>query len=240
MKRFSLNMRINIQLQIYKYLCNFASYLKQGQEKFNKKWNKPCPLCGAKDCAKFLTFYRRKRVYWNGRVYTNVLIIRFECNRLNPNVAVGSHRTFSLLPYPLIPYCPYPIPYILKIARILAENDDNAYQSVRTLEARYEQVNPEMGTIAWIGDLVHKSQDKLNRLSHQIRDRIGWRMPLSMPYRDQLSHFISFVTNYRSQQVAGSIATNRDLSYDYFHLFQQERPFMQRDFLFGTPSQRSC
>lgn len=216
-------------MQKYKKFDSFTSYLKQVKGNLFKKWEELCPLCQAKGCAKFLGYYFRKRLYWLDRLYTNILIIRFECKRFNP-VPPGTHRTFSILPCPLIPYSQYPIPSALGIAEALVHNDGDVIKTVKTLEQRYTEVNPEPSTIIRIGDIVQEAIEKLNRLSQDLKENIGWRINKLMPYRDQLSSFISFVKNYQRQKA-------RDLAYDYFDLFQKDVPYMQRDFLFGTPSQ---
>lgn len=98
---------VNIQIPFYTDGDNFTGYFKLVDKASFKIWLKPCPLCGAEGCAKFLQFYSRVRVYFDDTVYDHVKIARFICNRLNPNVAAGTHRTFSLLPYPLVPYSPF-------------------------------------------------------------------------------------------------------------------------------------
>jgi hypothetical protein len=51
-----------------------------------------CLICGLPGCARRNGFYLRKR--------GNVKVVTFECQNPPP----GRHRTFSLLPWPLVPY----------------------------------------------------------------------------------------------------------------------------------------
>jgi hypothetical protein len=177
----------------------------------------------------FLGFYVRKQIYWFDVLFKNKPIIRFICKRLNP-ILPGTHRTFSLLPCPLIPYSQYSIPSALVIAEALAANNGNANQTVKMLDREKEEMNPNLSTIVRIGGLVHKAIEKLDRLSQDIKENIGWRIDPSMSYRDVLSTFTSLINNYQNRKAS-------DLAYDYFALFQKDVPYMQREFLFGTPSQ---
>lgn len=201
-----------------------------------KIWSKPCPLCGAEECATFLQFYVRVRVYFGDTVYVNVKIARFLCNRLNPDVPLKTHRTFSLLPSPLIPYSPYALDVVLTMATTLSEHAENVYQTSYALASRYEHLNPDAVTLSRIKHRLDEAKGKLEQLSQAFRfppvrhgDR-GWN-------GGELSAFLTFVNNYHSSilpAASGACA----LSYDWFYRFQQDLPFMQRDFLFGTPSQK--
>lgn len=168
-------------------------------------------------------------------VYEHVKIARFICNRLNSDVPLGTHRTFSLLPSPLVPYSPYALELVLAIASTLSEHAGNAYQTSYTLASQYEHLSPDPAT--------------LNRIEHRLEEAIRKlaQRPQAFPSRmrdcalrwngGKLSDFIAFVNNYHSPilpEASGACA----LSYDWFYLVQQDLPYMQRDFLFGTPSQK--
>lgn len=193
----------------------------------------PCPLCGAKDCAKFLGFYERKQVCFSDIIYIDVEIVRFICGRLNP-VPSGTHRTFSLLPCQLVPQSQYSIQSTLEVAAALDDHSGNTYQTAKAVDSLYTEINPELDAIAGMGNYVREAIDKLNRLPQEILKAISWSIPSSTPV---LSDFISFIKNYQSQVLA-NVSGACALSYDYFYLFQKDLSYMQRDFLFGTPSQK--
>lgn len=199
-----------------------------------KIWSKPCPLCGAEGCATFLQFYVRVRVYFGDTVYVNVKIARFLCNRLNPNVPAGTHRTFSLLPYPLVPYSQYALDAALAMTTTLSEHTDNAYQASYAVASQYEHLSPEPATLVRIKIRMDEAQSKLKRFLRAFpsvrRDGPCWN-------GRKLSDFLAFANNYHSRllpAVTGVCA----LSYDWFYLIQQALPYMHRDFLFGTSSQK--
>ena len=201
-------------------------------EKSFREWKGPCPLCGALDCAKFLGFYHRKRIYFSDTVFENVLVIRFTCCRHNP-VSPGTHRTFSLLPCHLIPKSPYSIQSILEVTAALEDHSGNACQTAKALDLLYETMNPEPEAVARMGLYVREAIDKLNRLPEEIVKAIDWKMPSSTSV---VSEFSAFADHYQSQVLAHASGAEA-LSYDYFHVFQKNLPYMHRRFLFGTPSQ---
>jgi hypothetical protein len=186
------------------------------------------------NCATYLGCYVRKRLHFGDRVYDDVAIIRFECQRLQPDVPAGSHRTFSLLPCPLIPYHSYTIPLSLEIAQTLTQQQGHASQTAHLVAQRFFEANPERATVLRLGRVIHAAMDKLDHMAATF-EVLGWhRCPKAFPER--LADFIRFVQRYRSQELQehGICA----LCYDYFYRFQNQRLYMQRDFLFGTPSQK--
>lgn len=64
-----------------------------------------CPICGGKDCARFIKYYTRGVIDENGSYYKAFPIARYVCEAKGSQNVV-SHKTFSLLPYQLIPYEP--------------------------------------------------------------------------------------------------------------------------------------
>jgi hypothetical protein len=202
-------------------------------EKTIIKWEEFCPLCGAKGCATFLGFYKRKKVYDGDEIYQNVLIFRFKCNRLNA-VPAGTHRTFSLLPCFLIPYSQYSINSAIKIAEELDTYCGDLDLTAKALDSRYETMNPERGTIADIGNYVKRAIKKMNQLPVKIKKAIQWNQH---SYQSGISRFISFAKNYKNQSFSGLTGIIA-LSWDYYDTFQKDMPYMERDFLLGTPSQK--
>lgn len=72
-----------------------------------------CPICSGADCAEFIGYYGREAVAEKGTHFKAFPIARFECHGKG-NIPPGAHRTFSLLPYQLIPYVKYSLPFIIK------------------------------------------------------------------------------------------------------------------------------
>jgi hypothetical protein len=72
-----------------------------------------CPICGGEDCAQFLSYYTREAVDEKGKFLKDFPIARFKCNRKGTNIKVD-HKTFSLLPYQLIPYRKYCIEFTIE------------------------------------------------------------------------------------------------------------------------------
>lgn len=102
---------------LYNFLCSLSDYYKKIKGGFLiiPLFLDCCPICGGRDCAVFLGFYYRKVVDENGTFYKRFPILRYECKRKGfKNV---DHRTFSLLPIPLIPYTKYSIPFIFKVLK---------------------------------------------------------------------------------------------------------------------------
>ena len=61
-----------------------------------------CPICKGENCAVRIGFYKRKQVIVDNKIYENVPIARWLCQR--KGYQKSTHKTFSLLPFPLIPY----------------------------------------------------------------------------------------------------------------------------------------
>jgi len=73
-----------------------------------------CPLCGAGDCAQFIGYYCRGVIDERGTYYNAFPIARYLCNGKETALTVKD-RTFSLLPYQLVPYSKYCIPFIVNV-----------------------------------------------------------------------------------------------------------------------------
>jgi len=201
-------------------------------------WPYPCPLCGAEGCAKFLQFYTRTTVYFGNTVYEDVPIGRFICCRLNPNVPPETHRTFSLLPHPLVPYSPYALHTTIALATALAEHADNAYQTSQTLASAYENLNPGPTTLGRIKRRLVEALRKLKRLPETLQQMISERSIPTGRTLETLADLITLMVTYHSPACGIGVSGACGLSYDWFYVFQAELPYMERDFLVGTPSQK--
>lgn len=106
----------NIQIA-FNFSCSLSEYYEkikwQELDEFDfSQFQDCCPICGGKDCPNVLGSYHRQVVDENGTYYKEFPIIRFKCNR--KGLKTTRHRTFSLLPSPLVPYSKYSLPFVFK------------------------------------------------------------------------------------------------------------------------------
>jgi hypothetical protein len=125
----------------------------------------------------------------------------------------------------------------LELASALTEHGENAHQTSNVLASRYEHFVPEPVTLNRIKQRLLEAVRKLKQVPQKLSRKA--RLIRSSRSRGSitLSALIACASNYQSQVLVGASGA-RALSHDWFYVFQQERPYMQRDFLFGTPSQR--
>ena len=166
-------------------------------------WPSPCPLCGAEGCAKFLQFYTRATVYFDNAVYQNVPIGRFICCRLNPNVAPETHRTFSLLPHPLVPYSPYALNTTIALATALSEHADNAYQTSQTLASAYENLNPDPTTLGRIKGRLLEALRKLQSLPEKLQQMSNQSQASTGRTMETVADLLTLLVSYHSQVLIG-------------------------------------
>ena len=80
-----------------------ADYITTAQKTYEfPDYSEQCPLCEGKNCAVRIGFYIRKKLVSHFKTYSDVPIPRWLCRKKGP--LKPKHRTFSLLPYHLIPY----------------------------------------------------------------------------------------------------------------------------------------
>jgi hypothetical protein len=139
-----------------------------------------------------------------------------------------------LLPHPLIPYSPYALETSVELAAVLTEHAGNAYQTSQALASRYENLNPDPGTLTRIKHRLLEALRKLKQLPQKLQQMIN---PPGATVPATWAELMAVVNNYQSQVVV-AVAGVGALSHDWFYVFQEHQPFMQRDFLFGTPSQQ--
>ncbi len=78
-----------------------------------------CPVCGGQDCARRLGKYRRIVIDENGQ--EGVLVVpRFVCRGLGP--VRGRARTFSVLPFDVIPSRRWSVSWLLKVSVLLSDS----------------------------------------------------------------------------------------------------------------------
>lgn len=193
-----------------------------------------CPICGGNNCAKFIEYYTRPVIDENGTYYKYFPIARFKCYGKGKN-KVSTHKTFSLLPYQLIPYSKYSIEFIIikTLRKILVENKSK----VNILDLVNELINNSndsvehylsIQSIEWFLKLIIKTINKLLASGYckeasgklQVKNKI-----------EIVKRFIEFACEFETNKTAPEIRGPCALSYDLYLTSNQTF------FLFGTPSQ---
>lgn len=108
------------------------------------------------------------------------------------------------------------------MAGTLAEHAENAYQTSHTLASEHDKLNPVVSTLIRLKHRLHQAADKWCVFSEEC-------MPLS--------DVVEFVEAYSSELLPNASGLYA-FTYDYFYDLQKDLPYMERDFLFGTPSQK--
>lgn len=196
-----------------------------------------CPLCGGENCAVRIGFYYRKKVIVDHKIYENVPIARWLCQR--KGTRKSTHNTFSLLPFPLIPYHRHGLNVIVDTVNfhhhhgcsLVQTKDFISGKGVNTdlpLENNHIHDFMKLFSQAWL---------KLNtiaELKQQISQASYWDSS------DPIATMLQFIDGYESrfsttQQLHASNA--EQLALDFLYHFQTD-DYFQRHFLFGTPSQK--
>jgi len=156
---------------------------------------------------------------------------------VTPTFPPGTHRTFSLLPHPLVPYSPYALDTTVELATALAEHADNVYQTSQTLASAYENLNPDPTTLGRIKGRLLEALHKLKRLPEKFQQMLNPNNSSNSRTMETLADFITLLMTYHRQVLSG-VSGAGALPYDWFYVFQAALPYMARDFLVGTPSQK--
>ena len=194
-----------------------------------------CPLCGGYNCYKFLGFYPRPVFDEHGTFFKNFLIARFECLRKGSDFIVQD-KTFSLLPYQLIPYCKYSIPFIFKIME-MNYIDDKSIMEIQELLTKYENSN----------DYIDLAQSTIYRFKNLIEATIskllvcGYYPEFNKNILDlkddnkSIIEFITFALSFVCSKLLYEIRGPCALGYDFFLI---RGDYVKNSyFLFGTASQ---
>lgn len=195
-----------------------------------------CPLCGGKNCAVRIGFYIRKRLVFYLRTYSDVPILRWLCRQKGPLKA--KHRTFSLLPSALIPYHKNDLNLVSETVQYKLQQPQTTFEQTKNYisdKAQHPDIDLENSQIKQFQQLITTAFSKLMAIP-EIKQLIGRDFNSS----DPIATVISFGDNYQSPFLTTSNleASNIEkLSWDFFYNFQSGCYF-DRQFLFGTPSQK--
>lgn len=163
-------------------------------------------------------------------LYSDFPIHRFECTAPPFYRKKGNHRTFSLLPAPLIPYERFDIPAILTIAKLRLSGESIKATCDRCADMREkEPLLIGTGKIRSLVDMVKEAFNRLPLMSDFVEI---FRTMLHSLISVSLLHFIEWAENYQAA-LFPHLAAPVSLALDYY---RKGLPLVM--FLFGTPSQQ--
>jgi len=192
-----------------------------------------CPLCGARDCAQFIGYYCRGVIDEQGTYYKAFPIARYLCNRKGTALS-ANHRTFSLLPYQLVPYSKYSLPFILNALRKVYGEDSSVKELLDYLAGFGTQEYIDLSASAFYAFRVFilTAIDKMLAMGFYTEITAQLQTP-SEGQRIRVFLFFAedFICSKHDPEIRGPCA----LGYDYY---MEDGGYMRNaHFLFGTPSQ---
>ncbi len=188
--------------------------------------NNRCPICEEADCARFFTYYHRHVVEENGKTYTDFPIARFLCKK--------TKRTFSLLPYQLIPYWKYSINFIFLALTIKYLEEKSSTEVLNTLSSLDENVFLEIDT-SQLTDFRELAEESLSKLLATNYYPEFKEIILESIANKHLVRLIEFARDFESTKTAVQIRGPCALSFDFY--LAGGGSLQDAPFLFGTPSQ---
>lgn len=191
-------------------------------------------MCGGKDCAQFIGYYYRPVIDEHGTYYKAFPIARYLCNRKGTAIAVR-HRTFSLLPYQLIPYVKYSIPFIVKALRNVYGEDSCSVKELLDYLAGAEAgqyVDLSISAFQAFKSFILKCIDKM--LAMGFYEEV--QLPLQSPSeRQRIKVFLVFAENFTCHEASVLIRGPCALGHDFY---REDGGYRKNGhFLFGKPSQ---
>lgn len=200
-------------------------------------YSSSCPLCGGENCAVRIGFYERKLVIVDNRIYENVPIARWLCQQ--KGLRIPQHQTFSLLPYPLIPYHRHGLNVIVDTVNFHHHQSASLEQTKSYISRNgvNNDIPLENNQIHDFNKIFTQALLKLTtiaELNQQISQTSYWDSG------DPIAIMLKFINDYESrflstQQLHASPA--EQLALDFLYHFQTN-DYFDRHFLFGTPSQK--
>lgn len=192
-----------------------------------------CPLYGAKDCAQFIGYYCRGVIDEKGTYYKAFPIARYLCNSKG-KVPIVKHRTFSLLPYQLVPYIKYSIPFIINgLKRIYSDGSSvkGLLDYLAGVEAA-EYIDLSTSTFYAFRTFILTCIDKLLAVGFYGETQSA----LQSSFEGQrIKVFLVFASDFICYKTSELIRGPCALGYDYY---MQDGGYLRNGhFLFGTSSQ---
>lgn len=196
-----------------------------------------CPLCGGEHCAVRIGFYQRKKVIVDNRSYENIPIARWLCQRKGSKRP--KHQTFSLLPYPLIPYHRHGLNIIVDTVNFHHHQGASLEQTKRFISGNgiNNDIPLENNQIHDFMKIMAQAYIKLTTLAEfkqQISRGSYWNSS------DPIGTMLNVIAGYDSRLLATQqphASPAEQLAVDFLYHFQTH-DYFDRHFLFGTPSQK--
>jgi len=192
-----------------------------------------CPLCGGRDCAQFICYYYRKVIDEKGTYYKAFPIARYVCNRKGTALIV-KHKTFSLLPYQLVPYTKYSIPFIIDALKRVYGEDGSVKELLDHLAGfgAGEYIDLSASTFYAFRGFILTCIEKI--LAMGFYQEV--ESPLQSPSEKQrIKVFLVFAEEFTCGKTDLVIRGPCALGYDYY---MEDGGYLKNGhFLFGTPSQ---
>jgi hypothetical protein len=192
-----------------------------------------CPLCGGKDCAQFIGYYYRGVIDEKGTYYKAFPIARYLCNRKEPALSI-QHRTFSLLPYQLVPYTKYSIPFIIRCLKKVY-GEDNSVKELLDYLAGFEigmYVELSASVFHAFKAFILTCIDKMSAVGFYAEAERVLQTPSG---RQRIKTFLGFAEDFACYKTNQPIRGPCALGYDFY--LSNGGHFRNGHFLFGTPSQ---
>ena len=186
-----------------------------------------CPLCKGINCIGFLGTYDRNAVSSSGTFYEDFSILRFRCHE--KGIKNSPHKTFSLLPYELIPYTKYSIDFMFIIANslyVLGKSKKTTVDDASKLLG--SEFIPPVSMISKIKEYIIKAIDKVI-ISGYYPDLIDYLNTSDI--RVKIKSFLKYLTLEYGCPIRGPCK----MSYEYYD--KNGKYKNNGSFLFGTPSQ---
>jgi hypothetical protein len=193
-----------------------------------------CPICGGENCARFIKYYTRGVIDENGTYYNNFPIARYLCDRRGGQSGV-SHKTFSLLPYQLVPYTKHSVPFIIKMLEV-KHIEGLSISKLQDYVADFgedEILSITSDQLSDFKQLIHDAINKIMTTEHylEVREKIS----LMGSEQERLITFIEFAQGFECFKIDPQIRGPCGLPYDFY--LTEGGYCHNAPFLFGTPSQ---
>lgn len=192
-----------------------------------------CPLCGGKDCAQFIGYYYRGVVDEKGTYYKALPIARYLCNRKGSALSI-KHRTFSLLPYQLVPYTKYSIPFIIGCLKKVYGEDSSVKELLDYLAGvkagEYVELSPS--TFDGFKAFILTCINKMSALGFYKETESVLQSPFG---NQRIKAFLVFAEDFACYKTDHPIRGPCALGYDFY--LSNGGCFRNGYFLFGTPAQ---
>ena len=190
-------------------------------------------MCGAKDCAQFIEYYYRGVIDEKGTYYKAFPIARYLCRRKGTTRTV-THRTFSLLPYQLVPYTKYSIPFIINALKKVYGDDHSVKEFLDYLTgfAPGEYIDLSVSRFYAFRAFILTSIDKI--LAMGFYKEVAAALQSSSE-KQRIKVFLVFAEEFTCCKTDHVIRGPCALGYDYY---MEDGDYMRNGhFLYGSPSQ---